>query len=109
MDEHQIHRLEILEDRFHEHVEHYAQNNKTLALLLQRFEQHDEIEQEYQRKVNEQLERLASLDVGKACEVIESYRGIMTIRTIVIGIAGVMAAFGTIGAALIGIFHVIRN
>ena len=109
MDEHQLRRLEVLEDRFHEHVEHYAQNNKTLALLLQRFEKHDEIEQEYQKRVNEQLDKIAKLDVTKACNVIETYNSFLSFKSIIIGFGAVIAAFGIIGSAIVGILHVIRN
>jgi uncharacterized coiled-coil protein SlyX len=116
MDEHQLHRLELLEDRLHEHIEHYAANNKQLALLTQRMEQfgedfkhHDACERVYQKKVDDSLQRISELDLIKAKEIVEAYTGIMSFRSIIVGLAGVGIAVGTLGAGILGLIHIIRE
>lgn len=116
MDEYQLKRLEVLEDRLHDHIEHYAQNNKTLALLSQRmdyfikkFEEHDENEAKYNSAVDAHFKKLASLDLDKATELVEGYKGVMSLRNILLGLAAVAVACGTVGAAIVGIIHVIKG
>jgi len=116
MDDFQLKRLEVMEDRLHDHIEHYSQNNKTLALLSQRmdyfisrFDEHDKKEVEYNKLVDEHLKRMAQFDIDKAKELVEGYRGIMSIRNILLGLAAVAVAIGTLGAATVGVIHVLKG
>lgn len=115
MDEHQLKRLEILEERLHDHIEHYASNNKTLALLqqrmdyfIQRFEKHDEKEVEYNKRVDEHLSRLATIDIDQAKTILDGYRSILTMRNLVIGLAAFAVAVGTVGAFVISLIKYLK-
>ncbi len=116
MDEYQLKRMELLENRLHDHIEHYASNNKTLALLsqrmdyfIQKFEEHDRKEIEYNKAVDGYFKKLQTFDLDRAAELVDGYKGVMTLRNILLGLAAIAIATGTIGAAIIGIIHVIRG
>ena len=116
MDEHQLKRLELIEQRLQDHIEHYAQNNKTLALLqqrmdyfIQRFEKHDVNEIEYNKKIEAHFDRMAKLDVNKLSEVVENYRGVVSARNMLLGLAGIIVAISTIGAGFATFIHYIRH
>lgn len=115
MDANQLKRLEILENRLHDHIEHYAQNNKTLALLQQRmdyfinrFEDHDQVEKEYNKRVDAHLEAMSHFDVDKAKELVDGYRGVLTIKNVLLGLAAVAVAMATIGAFFVTIIRAIK-
>ena len=116
MDEYQIKRLEVLEDRLHDHIEHYAQNNKTLALLSQRmdyfinkFDEHDRKEVEYNKLLDQYFKKLSDLDLDKATELVNGYKGVMSLRNVLLGLAALAVAVGTLGAAIVGALHVIKG
>ena len=109
-------RLEMLEDRMHDHLVHYSNNNKTLALLsqrmdyfIQKFEEHDENEAKYNAAVDEHFKKLAALDIDKATELVDGYKGVMTVRNILLGLAAIAVGVGTLGAAIVGFTHLFKQ
>lgn len=119
MDEHQIKRLELLEERLHDHIEHYASNNKTLALLSQRmdsfsvsFSQHDLKEVEYQKKIDahftkmdELIQKLTAMDIDAAKQLVSGYKGILSIKNIVVGLAAVTVGLAALGGSILWLFR----
>lgn len=109
MDEHLLKRMELLENRLHEHIEHYAQNNKTLALLAQRmdlfasqFAAHDIKEMQYQNKIDEHLskmgeliEHIKSIDIESTKKLVEGYKGLLSFKGFILSLAAISA--GTAG------------
>lgn len=114
--------MELLEERLHDHIEHYLKNNKALyelsrgvavqgerlESLFSLFNKHVENEERYQGRIDEHLDKLGvivsslnGIDVAKTRDVVDTYRGLSSVRSIVVGIGAVMLALGTIGTGII--------
>jgi uncharacterized coiled-coil protein SlyX len=123
MDEHQLKRLELLESKLHEHIEHYANNNKALAILAQRMEDfnsmfthHQMSEEIYQQRVDEHIKvfeaivsKLERLDLDSMKGVLDSYHGLLSVRSLLTGVASVLIAIGSIGAAVTWVYNKLHS
>ena len=123
MDEHLLKRMELLENRLHEHIEHYAQNNKTLALLAQRmdiftvqFSSHDIKELEYQKKIDEHLtkmgeliEHIKTIDIDATKKVVEGYKGMVTFKGFILALAAISAGTAAIFGGFMWVFNQFHN
>lgn len=123
-------RLELLEERLHDHIEHYMQNNRALAELakavavqserqdsmIKMFGAHAENEEKYQTKVDEHLEKLSglvdnirTLDVAKTRDAVNTYSGILSVRSLIVGLGAVVVAVGAIGTGIIWVIKEVVN
>lgn len=107
-----VQRITDLECRFNEHMVIYANNGKELARLAERmdafidkFEKHDEAEMIYHNKVSDSLERLSKLDMDSAIDMVNGYRGILTVKNIIKGLSALLLAIGAIGASVVWIIR----
>jgi hypothetical protein len=124
MTEFDTRRMELLEERLHDHIEHYLQNNRALSELSRGvavqgerleslfglFNKHIENEEKYQGRIDEHLDKLGvivsslnGIDVAKTRDVVDTYRGLSSVRGLVVGLGAVMLALGTIGTGIIWI------
>ena len=115
--------MELLENRLHEHIEHYAQNNKTLALLAQRmdiftvqFSSHDIKELEYQKKIDEHLtkmgeliEHIKTIDIDATKKVVEGYKGMVTFKGFILALAAISAGTAAIFGGFMWVFNQFHN
>jgi len=124
MEDFHVKRLELLEERLHDHIEHYMQNNRALAelakavavqsermdSLVRLFTEHDKEEDKYQQRVDEHLDklgaivdRIGSLDIAKTRDAVDTYRGVLSVKSLIIGLSAVVVAIGVIGTGIIWI------
>ena len=84
--------------------------------LSARFEKHDKMEQDdrlalhnHIKESNEIMEKLTTLnpdDLQALKEIAEGYTGFSTIKKMLVGLAGLIIAIGTI---IMGVIHIIRS